>query len=157
MQTIQRQKVGYWNLSGDWGRSSKEVLAVGNNGGGKISCSFFGDILKFLTIWVHGNNSREASFWLSRRRAAPSLSDVAPNANLDQGLYIYILMCARIEWLVSWLIGYVTRRRRACLSIFSASLRFSDWLETSNMKPFAIRKSHLTLSKVSIREQGQRR
>ena len=32
------------------GGSSKEVLAVGNNGAGKISCCFFGDILKFFWI-----------------------------------------------------------------------------------------------------------
>ena len=41
--------------------------------------------------------------------------------------------------------------------IFSASLRFSEWLKTSNMKPFAISESHFTLSEVRIREQGQRR
>ena len=43
------------------------------------------------------------------------------------------------------------------ISIFYAYLRFSDCLETSNMKPFAISESHLTLSDVSMREQGQRR
>ena len=40
------------------------------------------------------------------------------------------------------------------ISVFSASVRFSDWLQTSNMKLFAISESHLTLSEVSMREQG---
>ena len=35
-------------------------------------------------------------------------------------------------------------RAASCLSIFSAFLRFSDQLETSNMKSFAISGSHLT-------------
>ena len=30
------------------GQSSKEVLAVGNNGGAKLSCCYFGDILKLF-------------------------------------------------------------------------------------------------------------
>lgn len=43
--------------------------------------------------------------------------------------------------------------------IFSASLRFNDWLDTSNMKTFAITESHFldSVSEVSMREEGQRR
>ena len=44
------------------------------------------------------------------------------------------------------------------VSAQAASLRFSDELETLNMKHhFVLGESHLTLSEVSVREQGQRR
>ena len=51
----------------------------------------------------------------------------------------------------------ISTRSSVDCSVSLTSLRFSDWVETSNMKPFAISEYHLTLSEVSMREQGQRR
>ena len=58
------------------GRSSKEVLAVGNNGGGKISCCFFGDILKLF--W----NSQSLCCLLWRARVFCTTIDVTRSQTL---------------------------------------------------------------------------
>ena len=62
-------------------------------------------------------------------RSAESLADVAPNELISIRVFIYFDVCTVLDS-DNWFIGYVTRQWRArdtsCLSLFSASLRFSD-------------------------------
>ena len=90
---------------------------------------------------------------VSRRCRAEGARSAGGCESRSEFLYISVYIYIKVDVCTAldpdnWLIGQVTRQRRARVPrrfpLFSASLRFNDQLETSNMKPFAISESHLT-------------